>query len=122
MTGEKQLSPEQANDEYEKSEKGLRYQLIEGKIIKDHNIEIQFEELKSYTKEFIKSQMAQYGQMNPDEEELDRIAARVLGNRDEVKRLSEQLMSQKLLALFKDKGNLKTKEVTYENFIKEVYG
>jgi trigger factor len=31
-------------------------------------------------------------------------------------------MSQKLLALFKDKGNLKTKEVTYENFIKEVYG
>jgi trigger factor len=122
MTGEKQLSPEQANDEYEKSEKGLRYQLIEGKIIKDHNIEIQFEELKSYSKEFIKSQMAQYGQMNPDEEELDRIAARVLGNRDEVKRLSEQLMSQKLLALFKDKGNLKTKEVTYENFIKEVYG
>lgn len=122
MTGEKQLSPEEANDEYEKSEKGLRYQLIEGKIIKDHNIEIQFEDLKEYTREFIKSQMAQYGQMNPEDEELDRIAARVLGNRDEVKRLSEQLMSQKLLALFKEKANLKTKEVTYENFIKEVYG
>lgn len=122
MTGEKQLSQEEAQDEYEKSEKGLRYQLIEGKIIKDHNIEIKFEELKEYTRNFIRSQMAQYGQLNPGEEELDSIAARVLGNRDEVKRLSEQLMSQKLLALYKEKANLKTREVTYEDFIKEVYG
>jgi len=122
MTGEKQLSPEEAHDEYEKSEKGLRYQLIEGKIIKDHNIEIKFDELKEFTRNFIRSQMAQYGQLNPAEEELDSIAARILGNRDEVKRLSEQLMSQKLLTLFKEKANLKTKEVTYEDFIKEVYG
>jgi len=122
MTGEKQLSPEEAQDEYEKSEKGLRYQLIEGKIIKDHNIELKFEELKEYTRNFIRSQMAQYGQLNPAEEELDSIAARVLGNRDEVKRLSEQLMSQKLLSLYKEKANLKTREVTYEDFIKEVYG
>lgn len=122
MTGEKKLSPEEAQDEFEKSEKGLRYQLIEGRIIKDHNIELKFEELKEYTKEFIRSQMAQYGQTNPQEEELDRIAARVLGNQDEVKRLSEQLMSQKLLALYKEKANLKAREVTYENFIKEVYG
>jgi len=66
--------------------------------------------------------MAQFGQLDPQEEELDNIAARVLGNQDEVKRLSEQLMSQKLLTLYKEKANLKTKEVTYENFIKEVNG
>ncbi|WP_339712124.1 trigger factor [uncultured Kriegella sp.] len=122
MTGEEPLSQEQADAEYEKSEKGLRYQLIEGKIIKDNDIQIQFDELKEFAKGFIKSQMAQYGQLNPQEEELDNIAARVLGNQDEVKRLSEQLMSQKLLNLYKEKVNLKTKEVTYDNFIKEVYG
>jgi trigger factor len=26
------------------------------------------------------------------------------------------------LKLYKEKANLKTKEVTYENFVKEVYG
>ncbi|NNK19012.1 MAG: trigger factor, partial [Maribacter sp.] len=114
-TGEEPLSDDQANEEYEKSEKGLRYQLIEGKIIKDNDIQIQFEELKEFAKGFIKSQMAQFGQLNPQEEELDTIAARVLGNQDEVKRLSEQLMSQKLITLYKEKVNLKTKEVTYEN-------
>ncbi|MDO6517535.1 trigger factor [Zobellia uliginosa] len=122
MTGENPLTEEEASEEYQKSEKGLRYQLIEGKIIKENDIQIQFDELKEFAKGFIKSQMAQFGQLNPKEEELDNIAARVLGNQDEVKRLSEQLMSQKLLTLYKEKLNLKTKEVTYENFVKEVYG
>lgn len=122
MTGENPLTEEQASAEYEKSEKGLRYQLIEGKIIKDNDLQVQFDELKEFAKGFIKSQMAQYGQLNPQEEELDNIATRVLGNQDEVKRLSEQLMSQKLMNLYKEKVNLKEKEVTYEDFVKEVYG
>jgi trigger factor len=122
VTGEKELSEEEAAEEYQKSEKGLRYQLIEGKVINDNNLQVQFDELKEFAKGFIKSQMAQFGQLDPQEEELDNIAARVLGNQDEVKRLSEQLMSQKLLSLYKEKANLKTKEVTYENFIKEVNG
>lgn len=122
MTGENPLTEEQAGEEYAKSEKGLRYQLIEGKIIKDNNLQVQFDELKEFAKGFIRSQMAQYGQLNPQEEELDNIAARVLGNQDEVRRLSEQLMSQKLMNLYKEKVNLKEKEVTYENFVKEVYG
>ncbi|MFM1877215.1 MAG: trigger factor [Bacteroidota bacterium] len=121
-TGEKPLSAEEAADEFDRSEKGLRYQLIEGKLIQENNLNIQFDELKDFAKGFIKSQMAQYGQVNPKEEDLDNIATRVLSNQDEVKRLSEQLMSQKLLALYKEKANLKVKEVTYEDFVKEVYG
>lgn len=121
-TGDNPLSEEEASEEFEKSEKGLRYQLIEGKIIQDNEIQIQFDELKDFAKGFIKQQMAQFGQLDPKEEELDNIAARVLSNQDEVKRLSEQLMSQKLLALYKEKANLETKEVTYEDFVKEVYG
>lgn len=122
ISGEKPLTEEEAKEEFENSEKGLRYQLIEGKIIKDNNLQVTLEELKEFAKGFIKSQMAQYGNMNPQEEELENIATRVLGNQDEVKRLSEQLMSQKLLQLYKEKANLKKKEITYENFIKEVYG
>lgn len=122
VTGENPMTEDEAKEEFEKSEKGLRYQLIEGKVIKDNDVKIEFDELKDYAKEFIKSQMAQYGQVNPAEEELDNIAARVLSNQDEIKRLSEQLMSQKLLTLYKEKANLKNKEITYENFVKEVYG
>ena len=122
VTGENPLTEEQAKEEYEKSEKGLRYQLIEGKIIQENGLQVQFDELKEFAKGFIKTQMAQYGHLDPQEEELENIAGRVLGNQDEVKRLSEQLMSQKLIKLYKEKANLKPKEVTYDDFIKEVYG
>ena len=121
VSGENPLSEDEANEEYEKSEKGLRYQLIEGKLINENNLQVQFDELKEFAKGFIKSQMAQYGHLNPTEEELENVATRVMGNQDEVKRMSEQLMSQKLLNLYKEKANLKIKEVSYDNFIKEAY-
>jgi len=119
--GEEEMSEEQAKEEYEKSEKSMRYQLIEGKLIQDHKLQVQFEELKSYSMEMIKGQMAQFGQMNPSDKELEDIAARILGNQEEVKRMSEQLMSQKLLNLYKTEGNIKTKEITYDDFVKEFY-
>jgi len=119
--GEKSLTEEEAIAEYEKSEKGLRFQLIEGKIIKDNNLQVQFEEIKEHTKILIKGQMAQYGQMNPEDSELDGIVQRVLGNQEEVKRISEQLISQKLLTYYKENAKLKVKEITFDDFIKEAY-
>lgn len=122
VSGEKEISHEEAAAEYEKAEQGLRYQLIEGKIIQDNKLQIEFEELKDFAKGLIKDQMAQYGQLNPDDQELDGIAARVMSNQDEVKRLQEQFMSKKLIAFYKENANLKTKELSYDKFVKEVYG
>lgn len=119
--GEKPLTEEEAVEEYEKSEKGLRYQLIEGKIIKDNGLEVNFEDLKAFAHSKIKEQMAQFGQMNPSEKELDDITARILSNQDEVKRLSEQLMNEKLLDFYKENMKFEEKEVTYEDFVKEIY-
>ncbi len=119
--GEKPLTAEEAVAEYEKSEKGLRYQLIEGKIMKDNDIKLEYAELVEYAKGFIRTQMAQFGNMNPEEKELDDIAGRILQNQEEAQKLQSQLMSQKLLGFFKENINFETKEVSYEDFIKEVY-
>jgi trigger factor len=119
--GEKELSSEQATQEYTKSEKGLRYQLIEGKVMKDNGIKLEYAELVTYAKGFIRTQMAQFGNMNPEEKELDDIAGRILANQEEAKRLQEQLVSHKLLTFYKENITFKTKEISYENFIKEVY-
>lgn len=120
--GENPLSAEEAETEYNKSENGLRYQLIEGKVMADNNLQITFEDLKAYTSEVIKKQMAQFGQMNPTDEDVQGIVARVMSNQDEVKRLSEQVMNEKMLNLFKDKVKAKSKEVSYDEFIKAMYG
>ena len=119
--GEKQLTLEQAAEEYSKSEKGLRYQLIQEKILKENDIKLDYEELKEYAKGFIRTQMAQFGNMNPEDSELDDIANRILANQEEARKLQDQLLSQKLMTFYKEKMTFKTKKVSYEGFIKEVY-
>lgn len=121
VSGEKQMTAEQAGEEYEKSEKGLRYQLIEGKLMTDNKLHVDYEDLKEYTRGFVKTQMAQFGDNKIEDAELDGIVTRVLSNQEEVKRLSDQLKNEKLLTFFKENLKLKSKEVTYEEFIKEVY-
>ncbi len=121
VSGEKIMTDEEAKAEYERSEKGLRYQLIEGKLRAENNLQVSFEELKEHSKGMIKQQMAQFGQLDPSDEELDNIAARIMSNQEEVKRISEQLGTNKLLTYFKENAKLKTKEVSYDTFIKEAY-
>jgi trigger factor len=121
VSSENPMTEEEAKAEYEKSEKGLRYQLIEGKLRTEHKLQVTFEELKAYSREMIKGQMAQFGQMDPSDEELDNIAARIMSNQEEVKRLSDQLNTNKLLQFFKENAKLKTREVSYDKFIKEAY-
>jgi trigger factor len=45
-----------------------------------------------------------------------------MSNQDEIRRLSEQVMNEKMLSFFKEKVQVKSKEVTYEDFIKAMYG
>ena len=120
--GKNPMSAEQAEQEYERSEKGLRYQLIEGKVIIENNLQTNFEDLKTFTSTVIKKQMAQFGQINPTDQEVQGVVARVLSNQEEIKRLTEQVMSEKLLNLYKEKVPVKTKEVSYQDFVKEMYG
>ena len=121
VAGEKPLTEEEANAEYEKSEKGLRFQLIEGKIITDNKLQITYDEIKENAKELIKAQMAQFGQANPTDKEVDEIVERVLSNQEEVKRMSEQMMSQKLLGFYKENAKLEEKAVTFDEFVAEAY-
>tara|TARA_B100001964_G_C14214108_1_gene591862 strand:+ start:621 stop:1943 length:1323 start_codon:yes stop_codon:yes gene_type:complete len=121
INSEKKLSEQEAKQEYEKSEKGMKYQLIESKLVTENNLQVNFDDLKSYTKDLIRKQMSQYGQSNPSEKELDDIVARVMQNKDEIKRLTEQLTSIQILNFFKENTNIKSKELTYEQFMKEAY-
>ncbi len=121
LSSEKKISIEEAKAEYEKSEKGMKYQLIESKIIIDNDLQVNFEDLKSFTTDLIKNQMLQYGQAIPDEKEIEAIVARVMSNKDEIKRLTEQLTSTRILNFFKDNFNYKTKKVDYDEYIKEAY-
>jgi trigger factor len=121
ISGEKALSEEEAKAEFEKSEKGIRYQLIEAKIIKENDLRVKPEEVKEMMKERIKMQMAQYGGASFSDEQMDQFANQMLGNQEEARKISEQVMSSKILSLLKEKLKLKEKEVSFNKFADEAY-
>ena len=98
-SGETEITLEQAKEEYEKSEKSIRYQLIEGKLIQENDLQIQFDDLKAFANDMIKSQMAQFGQLNPSEKELDDIAARILSIFHFSTGLVENFLVERLFAM-----------------------
>ena len=57
----------------------------------------------------------------PTLKELEGIVARVMSNKDEIKRLTEQLTSNRILNFFKENFKYKLKKVSYDEYIKEAY-
>ena len=118
--GEKEITLENAIEQYEKSEKGLRYQLIEEEIIDQNNLKIEEKEIKDFAKNIFLSQFGQIGKKEGDKE-IEQMVERILRNEEERKRIIEQLKSEKLLTFFKENIKFKIKKLTYDSFIKTAY-
>ena len=121
-TNKGNLNSDQIEEEYNKSEKGIRYKLIQEKIIKDQNFLITNDEIKEHIKEMIALQSKQYGQVIPSGDELENIIQRLMSNQEEISRISDQLMTKKMLDFFKEKAPLNPKKVTFDAFLKQAYG
>ncbi len=116
-----EISLDNLEKEYINSENGIKYQLIEEKIIENNNIEINSDSIKDFATKMIKNQMAAYGQKEPDEKELNSILQRILSNQEEVKRISNQIISEKLLNIYRQKVSKKKQKISYEKYIEIAY-
>lgn len=120
--GEKEISAEEAAVDYEKSEKALRYQLIEAKIIRDNDLQVTFDEIKESAAAKIRMQMAQFGMMDVSDEQVDSIVARVFSKEEEVRRVSDEVMQAKMMNVFMNKAVSAEQTVSYPDFVKITYG
>jgi trigger factor len=115
---EKPISAEQVEAEFDNYTQGLKWQLIENKIIKENDIKVTKEEVIAHTKELILEQFNKSNSIPMEEEELTETAQRVLAKEEEAKKLYEKIYGLKVLDLFKSKFSIENKEVTHEEFLK----
>ena len=115
------ISEDEIDKDFSQSIKGIKYQLIESKLIEENDIDIKSDAIKSYAKEMIIKQMAMYGQNQSDDEQLNSIVKRVMSSEDEVKRMYSMLLNEKILFVFKNKISKKDLKVDYKKFIETAY-
>jgi trigger factor len=136
---DEKLTREQIEADYDKSSDALRWQLIENTIIKKYEIKVTQEDAKEFVKGYFRNTMGQKHEHVHDEncnhehdheqdiqtdeqteQRLEEISSTVLKNPEESKKIFENLFDQRLLELYREKLKISRKNVTYEDFVKEL--
>lgn len=122
LKSNEEVTEDQLAIEYPKYAEGVRWNLIEEKIVNDNGLQIQQEELIHYVKEQMRKQFAMYGQPEVSDDLLESTTRNILANKEEGKRLFEELYFQKMMGFFRATFKLKEKEVSYDDFVKLATG
>ena len=117
LSSEKPVTDEEIDTEFEAYLKSLKWQLIQTRIFKENNIQVSQEDALNHTKGLLIGNYAQYGMPAPDDAELVETAKRLLTNKEQANTIYDQLAEKKLTDYFKSTVNLKTKEVSYDDFV-----
>ncbi|MCK4639648.1 MAG: hypothetical protein KAT33_09525, partial [Bacteroidales bacterium] len=112
------ITKEQLDTQYDNYSETFKWQLIENKILTDHKIEVKEEDIKNHIREYFIHQMPQTEKNEEAEKRLNEIVNSIMQNKEEVKKIYDRLLEDKLMNLFKSTLKLNNKNISYEEFVK----
>jgi trigger factor len=116
VINEKGATAEQIEQEYDSYKDGLKWQLIENKVISENQIVVSEEELRNGIRKEVLRQFEYFGMPDPGEEVLQSMIQNFMKNKDEIRKVNDKMYDEKTLALYKEKFNIQKVEVTQEEF------
>lgn len=100
LSNEKPIDDETLNKEFDGYLKSMKWQLIQGKIFKENDIQISNDEVMEFTKSLLVSNYAQYGMPAPEDKELTETAMRLLKDKEQVNGIYDRITEKKLSDYF----------------------
>jgi trigger factor len=117
-TTNQKMTDEQIESDFDNFMIDLKWQLIKERIVKDNDLKITEEDVRSLAKEMAAAQFRQYGLNNVSEEHLENYAEHMLKNEEERRKLVSRKQEDVIVAAIKDKVTLDNQEISYEAFNK----
>ncbi|HQB27386.1 MAG TPA: trigger factor [Paludibacter sp.] len=114
----KDLTEETLETDYPKMREDLTWQLIRNKIVKAHDVKIEKEDVEAYAKQIARSQFAQYGIPNADDQMIEPYVQEMLKNENQLKAIIDRVTENKVVDIIKEAVKLDVKEVSIEEFNK----
>lgn len=118
VSNEKPVSEEQIEQEYPNFSKGLKWNLITAKLSKEHGLNIEFEDVKAFSREQVRRQFEMY---NPtggalDDKTIDLLNDNMLAKEEHVKKSYDGAMEQKLFTFIENQVQVLEKAVSFDEF------
>jgi len=115
---EKPVTQDDIDREYDDYSRVLRVQLIEAQLAKSNDIKVEFAEIEERVKDNLRAQFAQFGQGEVEDGMLNQFAQNFLQKEEEVRKVYDQLMEERLMAFYLSKVKVQNKEVSFDEFVK----
>lgn len=113
---QEKTTAEEIEKHYDDYARSMRWQLIENRLIKEYGIEVSEEDIKNVFRGYFQRP----GSSEMDEEMMRRIDGIVdsfMKNKEDVRRINDQIFEQKLMATLKEKMTTEVKSMNYEDFV-----
>lgn len=118
-TNPDKLNAEEVERDYNDYARSLRWQLIENKIVQQHELFVTQEEVKDVFRGYFRRPGAASIEMDDEtKQRIDTIAETFMKNKEDAGRIRNQLFEQKLISLLKEKLEPKQQNLSYEEFVK----
>lgn len=113
-------SEEQAQSILEAEKTQLKYQIIEGKLMSDNNIQLEYADVLAQAEQLVKNQLAIYGIHHLGDEEIQKYAAEMLKDQEQVRQISSEVAMAKLKDVILEKATKKETEISHDEFLEEL--
>jgi len=114
----KERTAESLDEEYPKIVEDLKFHLIKEQIVKENELKVEEDNLRSMAKETARAQFAQYGMMNLPEDVIENYANDMMKNKDTVRNMVDRAMEVQLTGFLKKTLGVNEKEISLDEFKK----
>lgn len=113
-------SEEQAKEILEAEKNQLRYQIIEGKLMTDNEINLEYADVLAQAEQLVKNQLAIYGIHHLGDEEIQKYAVEMLKDQEQVRQISSEVAMAKLKDVILEKSSKKETKISHDEFLEEL--
>jgi trigger factor len=118
MVSGKKRTAESVEKDYPKIIADLKFHLIKEQIVKDNDIKIDNDDLKTIAMQAARAQFVRYGMMSLPDEMVENYANSMLKDKDNARDLFDRAKENKIIDVLKTKVGLEEKTISLDEFYK----
>ncbi len=113
-------SEEQAKEVLEAEKNQVKYQIIEGKLMNDNDIKLDYTDVLAQAEQLVRNQLAIYGIHHLPDEEIQKYAVEMLKDQNQVQQISSEVAMAKLKDVILEKATKKETAISHDEFLEEL--
>ncbi|WP_234110912.1 MULTISPECIES: trigger factor [Chryseobacterium] len=113
-------SEEQAKEILEAEKNILKYQILEGKLMNDNDIKLDYADVLAQAEQLVRNQLAIYGIHHLSDEEVQKYAVEMLKDQEQVRQISSEVAMAKLKDVILEKAVKKETPISHDEFLEEL--